>query len=271
MAENGLTGKVIGLAMDGTGYGSDGTAWGCEFLVADEVDFQRAGHLQPYPLPGSDKAIREPWRVATSLLRESFGNDWQDIAQGVGMKEHCLHFDLLDSIMSSGFNSPLSSSLGRVFDAVAAILGIRQAVSFEGQAAMELEATANVPAETTYPFLIRYEEGSSILDFRPLIRSLAHDRIRGRETAKIAADFHSTIISSLAAMACMIRERTELEKAVLSGGCFQNRILLEGVTRQLEKEGFAVYIHKRLPPNDGGIALGQAVIAASLLLAAETY
>jgi hydrogenase maturation protein HypF len=150
--------------MDGTGYGTDGTAWGCEFLVADELNFQRAGHLQPYPLPGSDKAVREPWRVAASLLCESFGSEWQDIAQSVGMKEHAFHFDLLDSIMSSGLNSPLSSSLGCVFDAVAAILGIRQMVSFEGQAAMELEATANAPAETTYPFLIRYERDSSILD-----------------------------------------------------------------------------------------------------------
>jgi hydrogenase maturation protein HypF len=265
MAENGLTGKVIGLAMDGTGYGTDGTAWGCEFLVADEVDFQRAGHLQPYPLPGSDKAVREPWRVAMSLLRESFGSDWQDIAQGVGMKEHSLHFDLLDSIMASGLNSPLSSSLGRVFDAVAAILGIRQAVSFEGQAAMELEAMANIPAERTYPFLIRPEEDSAVLDFRPLIRSLAHDRINCKEPAKIAASFHSTIINALAAMADVIRERTGLDKAVLSGGCFQNRILLDGVTRELGKSGFTVYIHRNLPPNDGCIALGQAIVAAASL------
>lgn len=265
MAENGLSGKVIGLAMDGTGYGTDGTIWGCEFLVADEEDFHRAGHLQPYPLPGSDKAVREPWRVAASLLRESYGQDWQDIARSSGLKEYSSHFYLLDHMMASGLNSPLASSLGRIFDAVAALLGIRQTVSFEGQAAMELEAMAGVPEGKSYPFLLRYEDGCTILDLLPLVRALTQERIYGKDPNKIASRFHFTLIKALTATACEIRERTGLEKAVLSGGCFQNRILLDGVTRELEKEGFAVYTHINLPPNDGCIALGQAVIAANRL------
>ena len=142
MAENGLSREVIGLTMDGTGYGPDGTAWGGEFLVADEIDFRRAGHIRPYMLPGSEKAVKEPWRVAASLLRESFGDTWRDVAGRLPLKEKESRFDVLENMMAQGFNSPLTSSLGRVFDGVAAILGTRQAVSFEGQAAMELETLA---------------------------------------------------------------------------------------------------------------------------------
>jgi len=270
MAENGLTGKVIGLAMDGTGYGSDGTAWGCEFLVADEVDFQRAGNLQPYPLPGSDRAVREPWRVAVSLLRESYGTEWQNTAQKLALKVQVEHFALLDNMMAHNLNSPLTSSLGRIFDGVASILGIRQTVSFEGQAAMALEAMANAPSEKIYPFESRSEGDRIVLDLRPLIRAIVQERIAGKEPGKIISNFHQTIIKALTAMAGKIRERTGLEKAVLSGGCFQNRILLEGVTRELEKEGFATYTHRNLPPNDGGIALGQAIVAAARLQLRET-
>jgi len=265
MAENGLTGKVLGLAMDGTGYGTDGTAWGCEFLVADELDFQRAGHLRTYPLPGAERAVREPWRVAASLLRESYGDAWRGIARGLALKDFSLSFDLLDRMMASDLNSPLASSLGRVFDAVAAILGIRQTVSFEGQAAMELEALANLPAEETYPFEIRSEGEEIFLDFRPLIRTLVQEQITGKRREKIASNFHGTLSSALAAVAGKIRERTGLEKAVLSGGCFQNRILLNGVIGKLEEAGFVVYTHRNLPPNDGCIALGQAVVAAARL------
>jgi len=265
MAENGLSEQVIGLAMDGTGYGTDGTVWGCEFLISDELDFQRAGHLEPFPLPGSDKAVREPWRVAVSLLHESYGHDWQEMAQRLDLSAFASHFELLNSMMASGLNSPQASSLGRVFDAVASLLGIRHTASFEGQAAMELEAMADLPYEASYPFLLRYEDGRTLLDLRPLIRTLAQERINGIDPHKIASRFHVSLIKALAATAGEIRERTGINRAVLSGGCFQNRILFNGVTRELEKEGFAVYTHISLPPNDGCIALGQAVVAASRL------
>ncbi len=265
MAENGLSKEMIGLAMDGTGYGPDGTAWGGEFLVCDEADYRRAGHIRPYPLPGAEKAVKEPWRVAASLLRESFGGDWRGVAAKLPLGEKEGQFAVLESMMAQGFNSPLTSSLGRVFDGVAAILGTRQAVSFEGQAAMEMETIAAGHSRKRYPYEIAGDGEKLILDLRPLVRAVAEERIRGRDPAAIAAAFHRTVIEAIAAMAVAVREQTGLDKAVLSGGCFQNRVLLEGTVQALEKGGFTVYTHRLLPTNDGCIALGQAVVAASQL------
>jgi hydrogenase maturation protein HypF len=270
MAENGLSREVIGLAMDGTGYGPDGTAWGGEFLVADEIDFRRAGHIRPYMLPGAEKAVKEPWRVAASLLRESFGKPWREVAVRLPLKERESHFDVLENMMAQGFNSPLTSSLGRVFDGVAAILGTRQAVSFEGQAAMELETLATGRTKKSYPFEIMRDGGRIVLDLRPLVRAIAEERIKGKDPAAIAAAFHRTIIGALVAMTVAVREQTGLGKAVLSGGCFQNRVLLEGTVLELENTGFEVYTHQMLPSNDGCIALGQAIVAAAQLQARGT-
>jgi hydrogenase maturation protein HypF len=267
MAENGLSREVIGLAMDGTGYGPDGTAWGGEFLAADEIDFRRAGHIRPYMLPGSEKAVKEPWRVAASLLREGFGKAWRDVARRLPLKDKESHFDVLENMMAQGFNSPLTSSLGRVFDGVAAILGTRQAVSFEGQAAMELETLAAGRTKRSYPFEIMRDGDNVTLDLRPLVRAIAEERIKGKDPTAIAAAFHRTIIGALVAMTVAVREQTGLGKAVLSGGCFQNRVLLEGTVRELEKRDFEVYTHQLLPANDGCIALGQAVVAAARLAA----
>jgi hydrogenase maturation protein HypF len=263
MAENGLSRRMIGLAMDGTGYGPDGTAWGGEFLVADEIGFQRAGHIRPCMLPGSEKAVKEPWRVAASLLRESFGDTWRDVARRLPLKEKESYFDVLENMMAQGFNSPLTSSLGRVFDGVAAILGTRQAVSFEGQAAMELETLATGLTRRSYPYEITRDGDKTVLDLRPLVRAVSEERIKGKDPAAIAGAFHRTIIGGLVAMTGAVREQTGLGKAVLSGGCFQNRVLLEGTVRELEKAGFEVYTHQMLPANDGCIALGQAVVAAA--------
>ncbi|MBA4396141.1 MAG: carbamoyltransferase HypF [Syntrophus sp. (in: bacteria)] len=267
MAENGLSGEVIGLAMDGTGYGPDGTAWGGEFLLCDEAGYRRVGHIRPYPLPGAERAVKEPWRVAASLLRESFGADWRGLAAKLPLGEREDQFAVLENMMAQGFNSCLTSSLGRVFDGVAAILGRRQAVSFEGQAAMELETIARGRSTRRYPYDIADEGGKVILDLRPLVRTVAEEKIRGKDPAAIAAAFHRTIIAAIAAMAAAVRERTGLVKAALSGGCFQNRVLLEGLVQALEKGGFTVYTHRVLPTNDGCIALGQAVVAAARLAA----
>ncbi len=266
MAENGLTCRVIGLAMDGTGYGPDGTAWGGEFLVTGEAEFLRAGHIRSYMLPGSEKAVKDPWRVAASLLREGFGEEWRDVVRKLPLAENESHFDLLEHMMAQEFNSPRSSSLGRVFDGVAAILGTRQAVSFEGQAAMELETLAVRRTRRIYPFEVDKSGEGTILDLRPLIRAVAEEKIKGKDPTAIAAAFHQTIIVALAVVAVTIREKTGIGKAVLSGGCFQNRVLLEGTVRELEKAGFEVYTHRWLPPNDGCIALGQAVVAAARLM-----
>ncbi|MGE5844321.1 MAG: carbamoyltransferase HypF [Syntrophaceae bacterium] len=270
MAENGLSCRVIGIAMDGTGYGADGTAWGGEVLAADEVDFRRAGHIRPFLLPGAERAVKEPWRVAVSLLRESFGEGWRGAAGRLPLMEKENHFDILENMMAQGFNSPLTSSLGRVFDGVSAILGTRQAVSFEGQAAMELETLAAGRTKKSYPFEVLQDGGGVILDLRPLVRAIAEERIKGKDPAAIAAAFHRSIIGGIAAMTVAVREQTGLGKAVLSGGCFQNRVLLEGTVRELEKAGFEVYTHRMLPANDGCIALGQAIVAAAQLQARAT-
>jgi hydrogenase maturation protein HypF len=269
MAENGLACDVIGLAMDGTGYGTDGTAWGGEFLAADEVDFRRAGYIRPYPLPGAEKAVKEPWRVAASLLRESFGGAWRDVARKLPLREKENHFGVLENMMAQGFNCPLTSSLGRVFDGVAAILGTRQAVSFEGQAAMELETLVAGRTKKSFPFELVRDGDGVVLDLRPLVRAIAEERIKGKDPAAIAAAFHRSIIGAIAAVTVAVRERTGLGKAVLSGGCFQNRVLLEGTVQALEEGGFTVYTHRLLPTNDGCIALGQAVVAAARLLQAK--
>jgi len=265
MAENGLSKEMIGLAMDGTGYGPDGTAWGGEFLVCDEADYRRAGHIRPYPLPGAEKAVKEPWRVAASLLRESFGGDWRGVAAKLPLGKKEGQFAVLENMMAQGVNSPLTSSLGRVFDGVAAILGTRQAVSFEGQAAMELETIAAGRSTRRYPFDIANDGGKLVLDLRPLVRAVVEERIRGKDPAAVAAAFHRTIIEAIAAVAAAVRVQAGLDKAVLSGGCFQNRVLLEGTVQALGKDGFTVYTHRLLPTNDGCIALGQAIVAASQL------
>jgi len=265
LAENRASGPVIGLAMDGTGYGTDGTAWGGEFLVATETDFTRAGHLKPFSLPGGEKAIREPWRTASSLLREAFGAAWPGVARRTGILPEDVPPDLLERVMDSGVSGLRTSSLGRVFDGVAALLGLRRQVGFEGQAAIELEALAGSREGALLPFGIE-EDGVLRLDLFPTVRAMSESLLRGEDPAGLAAAFHRTLAAASAAVAERIRERTGLSRAALSGGCFQNRRLLEECTTALERAGFEVLRHRLVPPNDGGVALGQAVVAAARAL-----
>ncbi|PKN33058.1 MAG: carbamoyltransferase HypF [Deltaproteobacteria bacterium HGW-Deltaproteobacteria-19] len=266
LAENRAGGPVIGLAMDGTGYGVDGQAWGGEFLVATETDFTRAGHLKPFSLPGGEKAIREPWRTAVSLLREAFGSSWPEAARRAGILPEDTSTDLLERIMDSGLAGLKTTSLGRVFDGVSALLGPRYRVSFEGQAAMELEALAGSAEGRLLPFTIGEDNGTYVLDLFPAVRALADLLPWGESPTALAAAFHRTLAVSFTALADRIRETTGLNTAALSGGCFQNRRLLEETTASLEGAGFEVLRHRLAPANDGGIALGQAVIAAAQAL-----
>jgi len=263
MAENRITGKVIGLAMDGTGYGPDGTIWGGEFLIADEEDFIRAGHLKPFRLPGSEAAIREPWRIAASLLRDAFGHDWQDMAAGLSLSSQPAQYELIEKMLGADINSPVTSSLGRLFDGVAALLGIRLKVNFEGQAAMELEAMADGTTVEVLPYSIESEPPALQLNFLPALRELVEQKLHGANSASRAQAFHNTLIHAFVAAAKGLRDTTALNRTVLSGGCFQNRLLLEGCIVGLEKSGFEVYTHHLVPTNDGGISLGQAIVAAS--------
>jgi len=267
MAENGLTGEVIGLALDGTGYGTDGHVWGGEFLLADERSFRRAGHIREFLLPGGEKAVREPWRIGVSLLREAFADEWQDYAMRLKLIPEGMDADILEKVLAQRINSPLTSSLGRLFDGVAALLDLRRTVSFEGQAAMELEAAAKTGAFRIAELI--QEEVGGIWVFNPsfMIRDLVQASIRGMAREDLAWAFHQAIIASALGLTLSLREQSGLNRVVLSGGCFQNRILLEGCIQALSERGFEVYHHTRVPTNDGGISLGQAVCAAARVLA----
>ncbi len=262
MAENSISGKVLGIALDGTGYGTDGTVWGGEFLIADEQDFLRAGHLGTFVLPGGEKAINEPWRVAASLLKESFGDDWIGYSEKLKLVQQGINAGVLDKIMSTGINSPVTSSMGRLFDGVSALAGIRRTVSFEGQAAMELEAVSNGGKGKPYGYEIVKNDNGFIFDIRKLIRKIVEDVISGVSAADIGMGFHLALADAVSEIAVRIRDEHGLNRTVLSGGCFQNKLLLEGVINNLRKNGFDVCHHRLVPTNDGGIALGQAVYAA---------
>jgi len=260
LADNGADGPVIGVAFDGTGYGTDGTIWGGEFLVADLASCERGGHLAPVPMPGGAAAIRQPWRMAAAYLHAACPGAAPD--QLDVMRRNRARWPAVLAMASRGVNSPMTSSAGRLFDAAASILGVRDAINYEGQAAIELEQLAE-PGETgTYPAGI--EEGHP---FRvrggDLVRAIVDDLAAGTAAGVIAARFHHGVAALIEAGCLLLRERTGLGTVALSGGVFQNTLLLHRTVSRLEARGFAVLVHSRVPCNDGGISLGQAVIAGA--------
>jgi len=258
MADNELEPPVLGVSWDGTGYGSDGTIWGGEFLLACETGFQRAGHFRQFRLPGGDAAVREPRRAALGLLYEALGENGFDESSLAPIRNFsATELALIRQMLARGFNSPVTSSVGRLFDAVASLLGLHQRVSFEGQAAMELEFLVQSGVEENYPFLLR-KGPPYIVDWQPMLKEILSDIERGQDAGIIAAKFHNTLAETIIAVAREIGER----KVVLTGGCFQNRYLTERSVQRLLDSEFRCYWHQRVPPNDGGIALGQVVSAA---------
>jgi len=263
MAENHLTGKVIGVAFDGTGYGSDGQIWGGEFLLADFGGFQRRAHFRYVPLAGGDAAVRQPWRSALSWLKAAFGSDLPlDLPVFGEVRERDLA--AVSRMIDRNLNTVLTSSCGRVFDAVASIVGIRQEVTFEGQAAIELEMAARADVDESYPFEIS-ERQPALIDLRPVIREIVHDMREAQSREKIASRFHNTIAEVTAEVCRRIRVTDGQNRVCLSGGTFQNLRLLERTVALLRQSGFEVFLHSKVPPNDGGIALGQAAVAAQIL------
>jgi hydrogenase maturation protein HypF len=264
LAEHQLEGPVIGVALDGTGYGSDGAIWGGEFLIADLHGFRRAAHLRYVGLPGGDQAIREPWRSAAAQLIDA-GEGTQLLEANVEAAQ--LH--VVEQMLARGVNCPQTSSAGRLFDAVSAIAGLRTRVSYEGQAAMELEWLAGAAHESGgYPFeLVQAAVGDSspsfVVDTRLLIRAVAADVRRRAAQAQIARRFHTTLVEIIVAACESIRQSTRLSAVALSGGVFMNALLAAEATGRLMAAGFEVYNHRRFPPNDGGLALGQLAIAAA--------
>jgi hydrogenase maturation protein HypF len=253
MAEHGITRRCIGVILDGTGYGTDGNIWGGEFLVGDASGYSRAGHLRYLRLPGGDLASRETFRSAISLLSESIGK--RDLRRRYGAKT----VDTVLTALKSGINTPYSSSAGRIFDAAASVLGLCQISSYDAEAPMRLESAATgLAPRRAYPWTIERTDGLRILDFRPTFFELW----RRRNEASASADFHWTFASALTDMIAGIAKETRLKDVVLSGGVFQNAILLEALVKKLQKGKFRVFIHGRVPANDGGLALGQAFFAA---------
>ena len=260
LAEHRLAGPVIGVAFDGSGYGEDGTVWGGEFLVGDSRDVRRMGHLRPVRLPGGEQAVREPWRMAMSHLLDA-GED-----AGLVTRRHPDAAPVLERMIARGINAPLTSSAGRLFDAVAALAGVRDRVSFEGQAAMQLEwLAADAPADAPYPVDIEAVGDRLVLDTRPLIRAVAQDVRAGRSPASIARRFHAGLADGIATICGRIRDLTGVNAVVLTGGVFLNALLTDECTRRLRPKGLDVYRHHVVPPNDGGLSLGQLAVAAARL------
>ena len=329
MAENHLSGKVIGVAFDGTGYGTDGKIWGGEFLVADFIGFERRAHLRYVPLPGGDAAVRQPWRMALSYLRDTLGATAVSLAEQFSLGTPCRSSEdqpqagrhalaqdpsasfragyaeggvldgtgnqaeslgdgtssfaganplptrflrdipqrqiaLVDSMLSRRINCVDTSSCGRLFDAVASLIGVRHEVTFEGQAAIELETNADPSVERTYPFLIT-DNGPAQIDMRPTIEAIVRDLSKSKPASEIAACFHNTLAAAIVEACNRIRSSDGLTCVCLSGGTFQNMFLLERAVSRLRQNGFEVFLHAKVPPNDGSIALGQAVIANAIL------
>jgi hydrogenase maturation protein HypF len=262
LADNGVDRRVIGVAWDGSGYGVDGRAWGGEFLVADLAGFERAGHFDLVPLPGGDAAVREPWRIAAAFLRTAYGDAMATLDVPFMRRLDPAAWRTLTRAIDRGLNAPLTSSAGRLFDAVASLLGLRDRVEFEGQAAMELEALAESHADRTYPIGLTETDGTLRVRTQDIIRGVVDDLLLDTPPATISARFHATLVDALLQVCHRIRQRTGVGAVALSGGVFQNAWLLGAALDALQTVGFEVYSHRSVPANDGGLALGQAAVAA---------
>jgi hydrogenase maturation protein HypF len=260
LADNGESGPVIGVAFDGTGYGTDGTIWGGEFLLADLADAERAGQLAGVPMPGGAAAIRQPWRMAAAYLDAAFPGGLP-AGLDVAARNAGAWPDVL-ALARRGVNAPLTSSAGRLFDAVAALLGVRDAINYEGQAAVELEQLTSTSRHDPYPAAITDGQPLTVAG-SDLVRAAALDLVAGIPREVIGARFHQGVAAMIGEACGLLRERSGLGTVALSGGVFQNLLLLGTVVDLLEGRGFRVLTHSRVPPNDGGISLGQAVVAAA--------
>jgi hydrogenase maturation protein HypF len=284
LADNGADGPVIGVAFDGTGYGADGTIWGGEFLIADLIGFERAGCLDPVPMPGGAAAIRQPWRMAAAYLARSFPGG---LPAGLAVRSrNDQHWAAVTAMAARGVNAPLTSSAGRLFDAVAALLGVRDTINYEGQAAIELEQLADVRERGSYPVTITSQAasgrggrgdgvalGGAALagagggELRvvgaDLVRLATEDLAAGVAVPVIAARFHNGVAAAITTVCARLRDQTGVGVVALSGGVFQNLLLTDRVVAALTGAGFGVLVHSRVPCNDGGISLGQAVVAAA--------
>jgi len=261
MLENGLNKPVIGIIMDGTGFGSDGTIWGGEFLIGDLSGFQREAYFDPMPLPGGEAAIKAPWRIGLSYLHQTFGSKLPDIPS-------LRHRDTgsIIQMIEQSINSPLTSSCGRLFDAVAALSGGRQEIRYEAQAAIEFMQLANNDLGSDYSiFEVIEKNGQSIISISNIIVQLVSRINSGKSVTALSQWFHHSLIKTFVALAIILHKKSNINEIVLSGGVFQNHLLFEGLVQALISENFQVFTHHQVPTNDGGIALGQVAIGQEIL------
>ncbi len=261
MADNGLEGPVIGVSFDGTGYGTDGHIWGSEFMVADYSQFTRMAYIENLPLPGGALAIKKPYRTAIGYL----------LSLGINLDRHLPflknidpgEIDIIKSLIENSINAPLTSSMGRLFDAVSALMGVRGVIEYEAQAAIDLEILAGeaVNESARYPFSLSKREDTSIIKVHDLFAAILNDLHNRTPRARIAARFHNTVAQMISEMCQKISPKTGITGVALSGGVFPNRLLLRNTVSLLESAGLEVYTHRQVPCNDGGISLGQVVIA----------
>jgi hydrogenase maturation protein HypF len=262
LADNGVTGPVIGVAFDGVGLGTDGTAWGGEFLVADLATFTRVAHLAQVAMPGGDAAARQPWRMALAHLDSAY--EGEPPAGLAVVARQGRRWDQVRSVLRAGVNSPLTSSAGRLFDAVSSLLGVRDVVSYEGQAAIELEQVAD-PAEAGSYAVPITDDAMPRIEASQLVRAIADDLAAGVAVPVLAARLHNALSDVVVDVCRRLRDEHRLSTVALSGGVFQNSLLVTRCLDGLEGAGFTVLIHRQVPPNDGGISLGQAAVASELL------
>ena len=258
-AERGLEGPFLGLAFDGTGYGTDGAIWGSEFLVFEKKTWRRAGHLKYFRLPGGDIGALEVWRPALSLVKEAFGPDWREKAGAIFGKVPAGKVSTVERMLEAGLNSPLTSSMGRLLDAFSFLAGLRSEATYEAQGPMEMESLLKrAPAGRGYNFSVSAGPAGLELDPAPAVRAAVADRLAGKPPAYISARLHAGLAAASVGAARLLAQEAGLKTVCLSGGVFQNRVLLELVKAGLEKSGLAVHSNSQVPANDGGIALGQA-------------
>jgi hydrogenase maturation protein HypF len=263
MAENGIEEPVLGVSMDGTGYGLDGHIWGGEFLLADYKKFTRLAHLEYLPLPGGDAATKKPLRIAAAYLYYLLGE--KTLADsGLSGRINDDELSLLKQQIDRKINSPLTSSCGRLFDAVSALIGVRDSIDYEAQAAIELEMIATdfkPSSDALYPFDIEDNNGEKIIRLGGLFDAILSDIKQNKSKAEIAYRFHISLARTIACLCSKLSDETGIKIVALSGGVFQNRLLLHLVLEALQERNLITLSHKQVPTNDGGIALGQAAIA----------
>jgi hydrogenase maturation protein HypF len=256
MAEQGLDDQVIGICFDGTGFGTDGNIWGSEFMIAGLENCRRISHFDYVAMPGGDRVVAEPWRMAFSYIYKYYRNNFDYYSLPVFRNAGKKKLDLVQEMIENNVNSPLSSGAGRLFDAVSALTGLCSVAAFDSEAPMRLEAAINEETDDIYPFNL-----SENVDFNETFRAIVNDMTR-QNISFISAKFHNTVAKVIADVAIHIREENSINKVVLSGGVFQNRYLLEKTLSFLSRSRFRVFVNRQVPANDGGLSLGQLIIAS---------